>query len=131
MYGKVGSSLRQREDQYVALRDKVGTWRIMDTHNPSLENMSPDEDVPDDHEAITVLSEGQFLTVVTEANKLGLLLPAEADIDDEEVEELKKEIEELKTTPPGPQTESYLLKTKVIDALERMVVAGDIKAVAE
>ena len=70
----VGVFLKDREVQYIANRDEVThTWRILDTWHEDLSNLGPDDDVPDDSSAITILTEGAFISVVKEAAKLGVL----------------------------------------------------------
>jgi len=101
---EIGTGLRQHSQQYVADRDSTGTWRILNAWHNSLQGFDPDEDdVPDDHEAVTVLTEGAFEAVVKHATAEGVLdgikfegvpdaVYAEAE---EEIKLLKVEIEEL------------------------------------
>lgn len=101
---EVGTGLRQHSQQYVADRDSTGTWRILNAWHNSLQGFDPDEDdVPDEHEAVTVLTEGAFEAVVKHATAEGVLdgikfegvpdaVYAEAE---EEIRLLKIEIEEL------------------------------------
>ncbi len=69
----MGSALRQRENQYVAYRDENGTWRILNTWDDSLQHIGPEDEIPDDSQAVTVLSEGAFLALVQEATVKGVL----------------------------------------------------------
>ena len=47
-----------QDSQYVAKRDTSGTWRILDTWNESLNSIEDNEDIPDTHSAVTLLTEG-------------------------------------------------------------------------
>ena len=67
----IGNLLQGREQQYVANQDDKGTWRILDTWNEALKNMQPDDDIEDDNPAITVLTEGAFISLVREAARIG------------------------------------------------------------
>ena len=58
---EIGTGLRQHSAQYVADLDPNGTWRILNAWHSSLQGFDPDEDdVPDDHEAVTLITEGAF-----------------------------------------------------------------------
>ena len=60
----LGNMLRERDVQYTALKDEVtNTWRILDTWSDDLKNLSPDDDIPDDSKAVTILTEGGFLAI--------------------------------------------------------------------
>ena len=72
----IGNTLRDRNNQYVATKDPTGTWRILDTWHDELRQLDPDGDIPDDSEAVTLLSEGAFLALVKEAARLGVLANA-------------------------------------------------------
>ena len=70
----IGNSLRERDVQYVAVKDETThTWRILDTWHGALKNLDPESDVPDDNEAVTILTEGGFISLVREATRLGVL----------------------------------------------------------
>ena len=69
----IGGMLRERGEQYVAHRDLAGTWRILDTWHDALGRLDPDSDVPDDHEAVTILSEGAYHSLTKEAARIGVL----------------------------------------------------------
>ena len=71
---EVGSTLRQHSAQYVAKRDNSGTWRILNAWHNDLETFDADTDeIPDDHAAMTVLTEGAFEAVIKEATAEGVL----------------------------------------------------------
>ena len=150
---QIGSLLRQREQQYVANRDKNGTWRILDTWHKSLEGINPSsDDIPDDHPAVTIISEGAFIAMMKEAISSGVLdgignfnaTSLEQDIADLKVEN-KKFIEKLKfseelgltmakrETALGEeqQSESFQLKSMAMDTLKRMAAMGELDDVSK
>jgi|TARA_R110000796_G_scaffold41982_4_gene104047 hypothetical protein len=69
----LGNILRERDDQYVANRDQSGTWRILDTWHDDLKNIGPDDEIPDKTDAVVILSEGAFISLMKEAGRSGLL----------------------------------------------------------
>ncbi len=113
----VGNMLRDREIQYVAMKDETTqTWRILDTWHEALKNLDPDDDVPDDSAAVNVLTEGKFLALVKEAARLGVLQNVNLS-NVEEVEELEnhvldleKEIADLNSQVTKNETEKSVLK---------------------
>ena len=113
----VGNMLRDREVQYVAMKDETTqTWRILDTWHEALKSLDPDDDVPDDSAAVNVLTEGQFLALVKEAARLGVLqnvnLSNVEDIEELEnhVLDLEKEIADLNSQATKNETEKSVLK---------------------
>ena len=113
----IGNLLRDREIQYVAVKDETTqTWRILDTWHEALKNFDPDDDVPDDSAAVNVLTEGQFLAIVKEAARLGVLqnvnLSNVEDVEELEnqVSDLEKEISDLKSEITKNETEKSILK---------------------
>ena len=95
----LGNMLRDRQEQYVAQKDSAGTWRVLDTWHDDLTKLSPEDDIDDTSEAVTVLSEGGFLALVREATRLGVLQNAalmENDALADQVEELKASKKEMK-----------------------------------
>ena len=69
----LGSSLRQFDKQYVCSRDDKGTWRIVDLWHKELEGVNLEDDIPDDHPAIKILTEGEFLELINESKRLGMM----------------------------------------------------------
>ena len=69
----IGNFLDGSDQQYVALKDDNGTWRVLDSWHEDIKVMSADEDIPDDSPAVLVLSEGQFIALMKEAGRLGVL----------------------------------------------------------
>jgi len=69
----LGSSLRQFDKQYVCSRDDKGTWRIVDLWHKELEGVNLEDDIPDTHPAINILTEGEFLELINESKRLGMM----------------------------------------------------------
>ena len=107
----MGNMLRERDTQYIANRDETTkTWRLLDSWHEALSAYSVDDDVPDDSPAIKILSEGEFIVLIREAARIGVLENAnlggqEADVDfgiiseehESTVSEMEKEIVQYKT----------------------------------
>ena len=131
----IGNSLRERDVQYIAVKDETThTWRILDTWHDALKALDPEDDVPDDNEAVTILTEGGFISLVREATRLGVLQNAnlggvaEADtIETQEMEDkivkYEEEISELKQKTN--ESESFRLKEKAMGTVLRLAAMSD------
>jgi hypothetical protein len=95
---EVGSTLRQHSAQYVAKRDTSGTWRILNAWHNDLESLDAETDeIPDDHVAMTVLTEGAFEAVIKEATAEGVLDGIHIDgVDEIEYSKLEEEVNILR-----------------------------------
>ncbi len=130
----IGNMLRERGEQYVANQDNTGTWRVLDTWNDALKILEPDEDVPDDSPAVTIVKEGAFLALVKEASRLGVLQNASmADNDElnnqiiglqEQIVTLQGEKEEL--MKKAGRTESFELKQQALGAVLKLAAMSDM-----
>ena len=131
----IGNSLRERDVQYIAVKDETThTWRILDTWHDALKGLDPESDVPDDNEAVTILTEGGFISLVREATRLGVLQNAnmggDIEADPVEIQEMedkivkyKEEIVELKQKTN--ESESFRLKEKAMGAVLRLAAMSD------
>jgi hypothetical protein len=138
----IGNSLRERDVQYIAVKDETThTWRILDTWHDALKGLDPESDVPDDNEAVTILTEGGFISLVREATRLGVLQNAnlggaiEADtietqeMEDkivkyeEEISKYKEEIYKLKQKTN--ESESFRLKETAMGTVLRLAAMSD------
>ena len=90
----IGNMLRERGEQYVANQDETGTWRILDTWHDALKVLEPDEDVPDSSPAVTVMSEGAFLSLMKEASRLGVLENASSLLGNDELNTQIRDLQE-------------------------------------
>ena len=80
----MGNMLRERDQQYIAVRDEATkTWRLLDTWHETLSGYSVDDDVADDSPAIKILSEGEFIVLIREAARIGVLENAHLEADEE------------------------------------------------
>ena len=104
----MGNTLRDRDVQYVASKDDTThTWRILNTWSDELKNLGVEDEVSDDSEAVKVLTEGEFIALIKEAARLGVLENAtfgtgEAELEavildkDQEIQKLNETILSLK-----------------------------------
>jgi len=137
----MGNILRERDQQYVANRDdKTQTWRILDSWHEALTTMGPDDEIPDDSPAVTILTEGGFIALVREAGRLGVLQNASVGEDSEEYDQMlierDSEIDRLKeqlnsTVPKEPHSEGYDLKEKAMDTILKLVSISDLSGLSK
>ena len=140
----VGIFLKERELQYTANKDETtNTWRILDTWHNDLVNLGPDDEVPDDSSAVTILTEGAFIALVKEAARQGVLQNANlgGSDSDEELMEKDEEIADLKAllgtqgkkveTETPKRTEGYMLKEMAMTNILKIVSIADIERLTE
>ena len=96
MPGTMWNLLDQRDQQYVANRDDKGTWRILNCWHDEMKNINMEDDIPDDHPAVTVVTEGAFLSLFKEAIRKGYDFEMRQAQDDEAMITLQDENEQLK-----------------------------------
>ena len=135
----VGMFLKDRDVQYVANRDEVThTWRILDSWHEELMNLGPEDDIPDDSSALTILTEGAFIALVKEAAKLGVLQNAAFEghtaLEDEnlalreQILELEKEVGSTTEQIQHVQkSESFLLKEMAMKTMLKLTSMSDIE----
>ena len=134
----LGNILRERDEQYIANRDESGTWRILDTWHVDLKSSGPEDEVSDSSEAVTLLSEGAFISLMKEAGRLGILDSvtdsgdqSSAEIDEiivdynatkEKVAELQKELSERndELAKTRMQSEHFYIKEKAMDTVLKL-----------
>jgi len=143
----LGSLAGSSDQQYIAIKDSAETWRILNTWHEDLKMMSADEEVPDDSEAVTVLSEGQFIALIKEAASQDVLSNVsfsndnseeyEADLaeKDTKIAELVADNTKLKTDLErknseleykSQHSEDYDLKEKAMDSIVKLVSIQDM-----
>lgn len=143
----IGNMLSANEQQYVALRDDTtNTWRILNTWHDDIRNLDADSDIPDESPAVTVFSEGQFLALIKEAGRLGVLANAsfgvegvdpETELDmgildrDKEIAELREKISTLEDEKSqiirdSSHTEDYELKERAMTNILKLVSMQDM-----
>ena len=138
----IGNMLAANEQQYVALKDESGTWRILNTWHEDIKNLNADSDIPDDSDAVVILSEGQFIALIKEAGRLGVLANAtfgtgEAELEavilerDKEIQELHEKIlkleeEKSQVIRSTSHTEDYELKEKAMENILKLVSMQDM-----
>ena len=139
----IGSMLAGAEQQYIALKDETGTWRILDTWHDDLKNLDVEDEVPDNSDAVVVFSEGQFIALIKEAGRLGILANAtfgsdgdteiEADLleKDQEIQKLHEQILQLKEETSqvvrnSSHSEEYELKEQAMNSILKLVSMQDM-----
>ena len=135
----VGVFLKDRDVQYIANRDEVThTWRILDTWHETLAVWGPEDDVPDDSPALTILTEGAFISLVKEAAKLGVLQNAAFEghtaLEDENIA-LREQIVDLEKQVNSSQgeiqhitkSESFLLKEMAMNTMLKLTTMSDVE----
>ena len=131
----MGNMLRDRDVQYVASKDETThTWRILNTWSDELKNLQVEDEVPDDSPAVTVLTEGEFIALVKEAARLGVLEHANfsADVDTTELDDMISDRDKEISTLQGQldqvvdHSEEYDLKEKAMDAIIKLVSLQDV-----
>jgi|TARA_R110000824_G_scaffold16546_2_gene68551 hypothetical protein len=142
----IGNTLRDRNNQYVATKDSTGTWRVLDTWHDDLRALDPDGEIPDDSDAVTLISEGAFLALVKEAARLGVLANAafteQTDMDKELLEkeseildlreklvEYEEEMSMLRQRPD--RTEGFVLKEMAMNTLLKLTSMSDIQSLSK
>jgi len=127
--------LRERGEQYVANQDDKGTWRILDTWNDALKILEPDEDVPDNSPAVTIMSEGAFLALMKEASRLGVLENASSPLDNEElntqIRDLQEHIVKLQSEKEDlmvqtRRSDTFELKHEALGAVLKLAAMGEM-----
>ena len=139
----MGNALRDRDVQYVASKDETThTWRILNTWSDELKTLQVEDEVPDDCPAVKVLTEGEFIALIKEAARLGVLENAtfgtgEAELEavildkDQEIQKLNETILSLKESNSevirnSSHTEDYDLKEKAMDSIIKLVSLQDV-----
>ena len=139
----IGNMLSANEQQYVALRDSAtNTWRILDTWHDDIKSLDAYSDIPDESPAVAVFSEGQFLALIKEAGRLGVLANAsfgtgEVELEaiildrDKEIQELHEKIlkleeEKSEVVRSTSHTEDYELKEKAMANILKLVSMQDM-----
>ena len=134
----LGNILRERDEQYIANRDEAGTWRVLDTWNDSLKTINPEDDIDDTNDAVMLLSEGAFISLMKEAGRLGILDnvsdssgQSTAEIDEiivdynatkEQVVELKKQLAESadELAKIRVHSQHFYIKEKAMDTVLKL-----------
>jgi|TARA_R110000824_G_C14841872_1_gene639075 hypothetical protein len=139
----IGNLLSGLDQQYVALKDEAGTWRILNTWSEDLKSLDAEDEIPDDNAAVTLLSEGQFIALIKEAGRLGVLANAtassmptigfEEDLanQDKEIENLKQQLakaqeEKLLILRETPRSEDYNLKERAMESILKLAAMSDM-----
>ena len=138
----IGGMLDGLDQQYVANKDERGTWRILNTWHDDVKVLDAESEIDDESNAVTVLTEGEFIALVKEATRTGVLDNASFAADtseydemllarDEEIAKLEDQIESLRGNNMVLQdktqySEDYKLKEKAMESILKMVSMSDL-----
>lgn len=143
----LGNILRERDEQYIANRDETGTWRILDTWHDALKTINPEEDIDDSNEAVIVLKEGAFISLMKEAGRIGILdnVSENSGRSSEEIDQVITEYNtaqekvrslELKVSEQADElaqlrvhsnrSQDYFIKEKAMDAVIKLAAMDTI-----
>jgi|TARA_R110000744_G_scaffold112526_1_gene211020 hypothetical protein len=145
----IGNLLAGSDQQYTALKDETGTWRILDTWHEDLKHLDGEDEIPDTSDAVVVFSEGQFIALIKEAGRLGILANATFGSNEYEDEErhseadatfienedtlhvLHTQLDELKTEnahliKQSAHSEEYELKEHALNSILKLVSMQDM-----
>lgn len=154
----MGNMLRERDQQYIAVRDEATkTWRLLDTWHETLSGYSVDDDVADDSPAIKILSEGEFIVLIREAARIGVLENAdlgggEADEEafgiiseehesrigemEQKIVQYKQEISRLETENKAldvkvQRSEGFELKEMAMNSILKLTAMSDVETLSK
>ena len=139
----IGNMLRDREVQYVAVKDDLtNTWRILDTWHEDLKSLQPDDEIDDGSESVKILTEGEFISIVKEAARTGILANANFGNEEEynamvtekdaEIEQLRIQLATAESSVMNPEiireprSEEYELKEKAMNSILKLVSMADM-----
>jgi len=141
----LGGMLQGREQQWVATKDDTtNTWRILNTWHDSLKSMDVEDDIPDDSPAVTIITEGAFISLFREAARLGVLENAsfastdetyELELQDREetIKELKAQLEQklsvIETKPT--LSESKAFKLQIADRMMKLAGLDEVSDITQ
>ena len=139
----IGNMLRDRDVQYIAIKDdKTQTWRILDTWSEGLKNVDLEDDIDDENSAVKILTEGEFIALMKEAGRIGVLANASVGGGDAELESellakdevihdlqgqlniMQTEVQEVNTT------EEYKLKEMAMHSIVKLVSIADMTKIS-
>ena len=138
----IGGMLDGLDQQYVANKDERGTWRILNTWHDDVKVLDAESEIDDNSDAVTVLTEGEFIALVKEATRNGVLDNASFTADtseydemllarDEEIAKLEDQIKSLEGSntvlyDKTQYSEDYKLKEKAMESILKMVSMSEL-----
>jgi hypothetical protein len=143
----LGNMLQGREMQYIASKDgTTNTWRILDTWHEALKSLTAEDEIPDDSLAVNILKEGEFIALIKEAARLGVLENAafgtgEAELEatilnkDQEIQKLNEQIlhlqeEKSEVVRNVSSSKEYDLKEQAMASILKLVSMQDMANLA-
>lgn len=71
----MGDLLKQTSKRWATKRDpRSGAWRIVDLWHDAIAAIGPDDEIPENCPALTILPADAFDSLISEADRLGLLV---------------------------------------------------------
>ena len=136
----LGGMLQGRDQQWASTKDEVtNTCIILDTWHSSLKAMDVEDDIPDDSPAVTIITEGAFISLFREAARLGVLENAsfgtdtgtyELELQDREavIKELRAQLEQKQPViePKPALSEGKAFKLEIADRMMKLVGLDEV-----
>jgi hypothetical protein len=111
-----GEQLRQRVQQFVAkFDDAAHVWRVLDTWDKSLESLGAEDEIPDTHQAMTLLPMAAMIEVVRAAEELNLLEHMFGGVPEADLVEAQEQLQFSRTAPAKNSEESPVVKEVLSD----------------
>ena len=139
----IGNMLRDRDVQYIAIKDDTTqTWRILDTWSEGLKNVDLEDDIDDENSAVKILTEGEFIALMKEAGRIGVLANAavgggDAELEsellakDEVIHDLQGQLNTMQTEVQEVNTtEEYKLKEMAMHSIVKLVSIADMTKIS-
>lgn len=128
VFNQMGDLLQQESSRWKTRLDvRTGSWEILDLWHDSLKGLTPEDNIPDDSKALTVLPADAFNALVEEANRLGLLTrlvgPPKPP---EEKEEGSPKVEEPEKVG-SQEYYTYDLNKQALEVLRQIAVSSNVQ----
>jgi len=118
-----GEQLRQRVSQFAVKYDEGShVWRILDTWDKSLENLQAEDEIPDEHKAMTILPMAGMIEVVRAAEELNLLEHMFGGVPEEALTEVQEQLSVSEATVRTLKEQLELARTKNPESSEPLIV---------
>ena len=138
-----GDFVSQRQNRFVVKYDEnTHVWRVVDSQHSSLKGLDLEAEISDVHPSMTLITEGAYIEIMREAEKLGLLqsmlpntkssedLTPQLEAANLRITELTKQLEVSKLKEDSG-SESYKLKRLIIDKLSNLATSESIMEVTK
>ena len=131
MFSEMGSLLQQESKRWSARLDvKTGAWEILDLWSDSLKGLTPEDNIPNDSKALTVLPADAFNALVEEANRLGLLarlVGPPKPTEEKEESRQKVEVPEESVGVDSQEFYTYDLNKRALEVLREITASSNVQ----